>query len=106
VARVASPDVRFERADVFHWRPQRRFDTVFSAFWLSHVPPSRLGDFWNTVAAEVRRLDDGSRYRIVKVFHGPVELTGTLGTLGWSADIGPREEFIVGIAAPRADVSG
>jgi demethylmenaquinone methyltransferase/2-methoxy-6-polyprenyl-1,4-benzoquinol methylase len=130
-ARVASPDVRFERADVFRWRPQRRFDTVFFAFWLSHVPPSRLGDFWNTVAAalaprgavvfvdegpdgadrqdvaaEVRRLDDGSRYRIVKVFHDPVELTGTLGTLGWSADIRPRGEFIVGIAAPHADVSG
>lgn len=126
-ARTPSPDVRFERADVFHWRPQRRFDTVFFAFWLSHVPPSRLGDFWKTVAAalapqgtvvfvdegpagaarqevaaEIRRLGDGSQYRIVKVFHEPTELTGTLAALGWTADIRSRGEFIVGTAEPRA----
>ncbi len=87
-ARVSSSNVRFDRADVFQWRPPRRYDTVFFAFFLSHVPPSRLGDFWNTVAAalaphgkaifidegpaavareevaaDVRRLDDGSQYR-------------------------------------------
>lgn len=126
-ARTASAKVGFERVDVFKWQPQRRYDTVFFAFWLSHVPPSRLGDFWNTVAAalaphgkavfidegpsaaaraevaaEVRRLDDGSEYRIVKVFHEPEELTGELTELGWSADIRTREEFIVGIAEPRS----
>lgn len=126
-ARAASPNVRFEPADVFRWQPPRRYDTVFFAFWLSHVPPSRLGDFWHTVAtalaphgkavfidegpgaaareevaAEVRRLDDGRRYRIVKVLHDPGELTGELGALGWSADIRERGEFIVGIAEPRA----
>lgn len=125
-ARVAAPHVRFDRADVFRWRPPRRFDTVFFAFWLSHVPPARLGDFWNTVAAalaprgkaifidegpaaaaheqaaaQVRQLDDGSRYRIVKVFHDPAELTGELAASGWSADIGLRGEFIIGIAERR-----
>ncbi|MFD3312772.1 class I SAM-dependent methyltransferase [Streptomyces sp. NPDC058694] len=125
-ARTASAEVRFECADVFKWQPPRRYDTVFFAFWLSHVPPSRLGDFWNTVAAalaphgkavfidegpsaaaredvaaEVRRLDDGSEYRIVKVFHDHEELTGQLAELGWSADIRTREEFLVGIAEPR-----
>ncbi|MFG2963706.1 class I SAM-dependent methyltransferase [Streptomyces sp. NPDC048288] len=125
-ARTASVNVRFDRADVFKWRPPRRFDTVFFAFWLSHVPPSRLGDFWDTVAAaltpngkavfvdegpaaasreevaaEVRRLDDGSQYRIVKVLHDPAALTGELAAFGWSADIRLREEFIVGIAEPR-----
>ncbi|MFD8717462.1 class I SAM-dependent methyltransferase [Streptomyces sp. NPDC059629] len=50
-ARAASPNVRFDQADVFKWRPPHRFDTVFLAFFHSHVPPSRLGDFWNTVAA-------------------------------------------------------
>ncbi|WP_406212114.1 class I SAM-dependent methyltransferase [Streptomyces canus] len=126
-ARAASPNVRFDQADVFQWQPPRRFDTVFFAYWLSHVPPSRLGDFWNTVdaalapggkavfidegpagaareevAAEVRRLDDGSQYRIVKVFHDPGELTGELGALGWSADIRLQGEFIIGTAEPRA----
>ncbi|MFF4275210.1 class I SAM-dependent methyltransferase [Streptomyces sp. NPDC001536] len=126
-ARTAAPRVRFERADLFRWRPRRRFDTVFFAFWLSHVPPSRLGDFWDTVAAalapggtavfvdegpaaaareevasQVRRLEDGSAYRIVKVFHDAAELIAELGALGWSAEIEGRGEFIVGLARPRA----
>ncbi|MEV0495633.1 class I SAM-dependent methyltransferase [Streptomyces atratus] len=129
-ARVASPNVQFIQADLFTWRPQRRYDTVFFAFWLSHIPPSRLPDFWNTVAAALapngkaifiddgpgeaarekvldqqpipavlRRLDDGSPYRIVKVFHDAGKLTDDLAALGWSADV--RDvggSFIVGIA--------
>lgn len=126
-ARTAAPDVRFEQADLFRWRPRHRYDTVFFAFWLSHVPPSRLGDFWNTVAealaphgkvvfvdegpgatareevaADVRRLDDGSRYRIVKVLHDPDQLTADLTELGWSTDIRSQGEFIIGIAEPRS----
>lgn len=125
-ARTAAPDVRFEQADLFRWRPSRRYDTVFFAFWLSHVPPSRLGDFWNNVAAalapggkvvfidegpasaareevasDIRRLDDGSEYRIVKVLHDPDQLTGELAELGWSADIRAQGEFIIGVAEPR-----
>lgn len=48
-ARVAGLDVEFVQADLFDWRPTRRFDTVFFGFWLSHVPPDRFGDFWRTV---------------------------------------------------------
>ncbi|MGI5197998.1 class I SAM-dependent methyltransferase [Streptomyces sp. CA-288835] len=133
-ARVTSPNVLFTQADVFTWHPSRRYDTVFFAFWLSHVPPSRLPAFWNTVrealaphgkaifidegpgeawreeaAADgqpgsvvLRRLDDGSRHRVVKVFHEPETLTGDLAALGWSADVrlvGGRS-FIVGVAEP------
>ncbi|MFD4502222.1 hypothetical protein [Streptomyces sp. NPDC058457] len=54
------------------------------------------------VAAEVRRLDDGSRYRIVKVFHEPERLTGELAALGWSADIRQQGEFIIGTATASA----
>jgi len=49
--RTASANVRFIEADLFAWHPERRYDTVFFAFWLSHVPPARLAGFWNTVAA-------------------------------------------------------
>ncbi|MET9218151.1 class I SAM-dependent methyltransferase [Streptomyces sp. NPDC003300] len=49
--RTASSTVRFVEADVFAWQPPRRYDTVFFAFWLSHVPPARLPGFWDTVAA-------------------------------------------------------
>ncbi|MGE5286371.1 MAG: class I SAM-dependent methyltransferase [Micromonosporaceae bacterium] len=49
-----------------------------------------------------RRLNDGSEYRVVKVFYGPEDLTARLARLGWSADIrqvGTR--FLIGTATPE-----
>ncbi|MES4909114.1 MULTISPECIES: class I SAM-dependent methyltransferase [unclassified Streptomyces] len=131
--RTASPTVRFLEADLFEWRPPRRYDTVFFAFWLSHVPPRRLPDFWNTVAtalapggkaifiddgpaaaaeeevlanlpvpAVLRRLDDGSPYRVVKVFHEVRTLMDDLTALGWSVRIRPMAGNFIGIAEPPA----
>ncbi|NGN69197.1 class I SAM-dependent methyltransferase [Streptomyces sp. A7024] len=127
-ARTAAANARFAQADIFAWQPQRRYDTVFFAFWLSHVPASRFADFWSTltgalaprgkvvfidegpaeavreeVAATVRQLDDGSRYRIVKIFHDPATLTTELAALGWTADIRLRGNFLVGVAEPATE---
>ncbi|MEU0283422.1 class I SAM-dependent methyltransferase [Streptomyces sp. NPDC006195] len=130
-ARTASPTVQFVEADLFDWQPPRRYDTVFFAFWLSHVPPTRLADFWNTVATALapggkaifiddgpaaaayeevladqptptalRRLDDGSQYRIVKVFHDGRTLTDDLTAQGWSVRIRPMAGNFIGIAEP------
>jgi 2-polyprenyl-3-methyl-5-hydroxy-6-metoxy-1,4-benzoquinol methylase len=44
--RVKAASVRFEVADVFSRAAAARFDTVFFAFWLSHVPASRFAQFW------------------------------------------------------------
>ncbi|MFE4626949.1 class I SAM-dependent methyltransferase [Streptomyces mirabilis] len=130
-ARTVSPSVQFLEADLFEWQPPRRYDTVFFAFWLSHVPPSRLPGFWSTVAAALapggkaifiddgpaaaeeeevlanqpapaalRRLDDGSQYRIVKVFHDARTLTDDLTALGWSVHIRPMGGNFIGIAEP------
>jgi len=45
-ARLAdAPHVSFEVADLFSWRPTRRYDTIFFSFWLSHVPPAHLPTF-------------------------------------------------------------
>lgn len=52
-ARVADRTVSFAQADLFTWRPERRYDTVFFAFWLSHVPPARLDAFWDAVGQAV-----------------------------------------------------
>jgi SAM-dependent methyltransferase len=49
--RVRGLPVELVQADVFAWRPPRRFDTVFFAFWLTHVPPDRFAGFWSMVAA-------------------------------------------------------
>ncbi len=49
--RVRGLPVELVQADVFGWQPPRRYDTVFFAFWLTHVPPARFAAFWSTVAA-------------------------------------------------------
>jgi len=48
-SRVASPAVEYVQADLFDWRPTRRYDLVFFGFWLSHVPPSHFEGFWSLV---------------------------------------------------------
>jgi demethylmenaquinone methyltransferase/2-methoxy-6-polyprenyl-1,4-benzoquinol methylase len=36
-------------ADLFVWGPPRRYDAVFSSFWISHVPASHWADHWDLV---------------------------------------------------------
>jgi demethylmenaquinone methyltransferase/2-methoxy-6-polyprenyl-1,4-benzoquinol methylase len=113
--RVPGGSVTFVAADVLDWAPPRRFDTVFFAFWLSHVPESAFGQFWAVVRAALagdgrvlfvdehpdaaepetcaggpvveRRLRDGTRHRLIKIVRGPGELTRQLAALGWDAAI-------------------
>jgi SAM-dependent methyltransferase len=47
--------VRHVRADLFDWRPERRYDAVFFGFWLSHVPPDRFAAFWDLVRSALRK---------------------------------------------------
>jgi trans-aconitate methyltransferase len=111
-ARVGQERVRFVQADLFSWRPDRRYEVVFFGFWLSHVPLDRFEWFWSLVADCLepsgrvffcddayrtreeliegeasstvrRRLNDGSAYRAVKVPHRAADLEERLRTLGW-----------------------
>ncbi|GGV28460.1 hypothetical protein GCM10010277_10600 [Streptomyces longisporoflavus] len=50
--------------------------------------------------AVLRRLDDGSRYRVVKVFHDARTLTDDLTALGWSARVRAMAGAYVGNAEP------
>lgn len=47
--RVGRSDVRYIQADLFEWLPDRRYDAVVFAFWLSHVPPAKFDAFWKLV---------------------------------------------------------
>jgi demethylmenaquinone methyltransferase/2-methoxy-6-polyprenyl-1,4-benzoquinol methylase len=49
--RVGRPDVHYDVADLFEWRPDSDYDVVFFSFWLSHVPRTRFGDFWSRVSS-------------------------------------------------------
>lgn len=48
--KVTSDNVRWLIEDIFAYRPERHFDTVFFSFWLSHVPDDRFEQFWGLVA--------------------------------------------------------
>jgi 2-polyprenyl-3-methyl-5-hydroxy-6-metoxy-1,4-benzoquinol methylase len=117
--RLRGHDIGFVRSDVFDWVPSRRFDMVFFAFWLSHVPSVSFAPFWSLIgqwladdgrvvfvdeqvgeaAKEVylpdsseivmRHLADGSFHQIVKVFRSSADLEDALGRLGWRASVRP-----------------
>jgi demethylmenaquinone methyltransferase/2-methoxy-6-polyprenyl-1,4-benzoquinol methylase len=111
--RTGDAAVRFEVADLFEWRPSSRYDVVFFAFWLSHVPRAKFEEFWALVAEALapggravfvdepihggsheafvgdseeiveRRLADGSSHRLVRVFWDPPDLQEHLTRMGW-----------------------
>jgi ubiquinone/menaquinone biosynthesis C-methylase UbiE len=43
--KLEADNVEYIEADLFNWKPDRQYDMVFFAFWLSHVPPDRLEAF-------------------------------------------------------------
>jgi SAM-dependent methyltransferase len=115
--RVGADDrVRFVQADLFAYRPERRYDVVFFGFWLSHVPLERFDAFWSMVAEALapggrvffvddayrtpdeliegadsstirRRTSYGAGHRIVKVPHTPAGLETRLRRLGWDVRV-------------------
>ena len=127
-ARLGSEgSVRFVEADLFSWRPTRRYDSVFFGFWISHVPEERFEPFWNLVdealdregtvfffddnyRADVelvegvyspivrRELNDGTPFRVVKIPHEPAQLERRLRALNWDITVsGTAGPFYWGI---------
>lgn len=119
-ARVGTNRVRFVHADLFRWRPDRRYDVVFFGFWLSHVPSERFASFWEMVDAALkpggrvffaddgyrsadeliegersttirRTLTDGTPHRIIKVPLDPAGLERQLQSLGWNITVHPTQ---------------
>ena len=119
-ARIGSDRVHFIQADLFTWRPSRRYDVVFMGFWLSHVPAERFESFWSLVAdclepagrvfftddayrtpgelvegpssSTIRRqIPDGTAYRLVKMPHRPADLETQLRRLGWDITVSTTE---------------
>jgi 2-polyprenyl-3-methyl-5-hydroxy-6-metoxy-1,4-benzoquinol methylase len=117
-SRLNSERVRFIEANIFSWEPDRRYDVVFFGFWLSHVPLERFASFWSMVAdclkpggrvffaddgyrtpeelvegesssTIVRRLNDGTAHRAVKVPHLADELEARLAEIGWRVKVVP-----------------
>ena len=107
------PRVSVEVADLFAYRPARRYDLVAFTFWLSHVPPERLPGFFallrrsllpggvlfaidqrrapgkQTAADHLqeRSLADGRSYRIVKLYYGKRELESLFTEQGFDVQV-------------------
>jgi SAM-dependent methyltransferase len=123
-------NVELRVGDLFSWQPDRDYDVVFFAFWLSHVPESHAYRFWRTVhdalrpggrfflvdaarevpernvihgsqlpdqdsATELRRLEDGREFRIVKRSFDPDRLARDLRGHGLDASFVETGEFFV-----------
>jgi ubiquinone/menaquinone biosynthesis C-methylase UbiE len=112
--RVADDRVRYVLADLFTWSPDRTYDGVCFAFWLSHVPRERLDGLLRMVAAAlkpggkvffvdshsqhqpaaeegsqvvVRRLGDARTFRVVKNRYPPAELEARCAAAGLSVTV-------------------
>jgi 2-polyprenyl-3-methyl-5-hydroxy-6-metoxy-1,4-benzoquinol methylase len=124
--RMAGRAVEYLEADLFSWRPTRRYDFIFFSFWLSHVPAEQFAGFWDTVVAamapgarvffvdslldetskasnhtpdradrSVRKLNDGSSFEIVKVYHQPGDLQQRLGDIGLTGQVHATPTFFL-----------
>ena len=132
-ARIPSPKVRFVEADVFSWRPDGQYDVVFFSFWLSHVPPTHFERFWDIVGSclapdgrvffmdegrhfhwreeyvdeaagvVVRRLENGSEHRAIKVLWDVEELQAGLRELGWDVQCTSTGAFYWGHGTRSVD---
>ena len=133
--------VRYLRADLWDWTPDRRYDEVCFGFLLSHIPDARFDAFWALVGdalapggrvffvdsavdsmreaagpggprgpdeapgIEIRELNDGRRFRIVKHYRQPEPLRARLAGIGWAFEVSRTAEFFVygqGARAPAA----
>lgn len=133
--KLLSPNVEYAQADLFAWEPEREYDLVAFAFWLSHVPPESLDGFLRKVCRavrpggrifmvdsrlaqtstakdhpiaehdepfQVRKLNDGREFKIVKVFYEPQSLQDKFTEAGIQADVkGTENYFIYAIGTKR-----
>jgi demethylmenaquinone methyltransferase/2-methoxy-6-polyprenyl-1,4-benzoquinol methylase len=122
MANVPAPNVRRTVADAFQFVPGRPVELVVAAALVSHIPRERAAAFWAAVDGMLRpgghvfvvdeaphglwseeaggepdvvwrTLEDGRRFRIVKVLWEPEELRAMLEGLGWRAAITRHDPF-------------
>jgi len=121
-ANVPAPNVRRTVADAFQFAPAQLADLVVAAALVSHIPRERSAAFWAAVDGMLRpggqvfvfdeaphglwteetggerdvvwrTLEDGRRFRIVKVLWEPEDFRATLKGLGWHAAVTRHDPF-------------
>jgi demethylmenaquinone methyltransferase/2-methoxy-6-polyprenyl-1,4-benzoquinol methylase len=128
--KVADPRVTYAQADLFAWEPDREYDLVFFAFWLSHVPPDLLDSFLDNACNAVRpggsiciidqranfdtepltteggiyshrTVQDGRSFTIIKVIYDLGDLAEKLKSRGFEVEVREVGGFFFYILAIR-----
>jgi SAM-dependent methyltransferase len=105
-SKLGSEKVAWKIDDIFRYKPDRHYDTVFFSFWLSHVPPERFEEFWELVADS---LSPDGRVFFVDNAH-PSLSSGIPELQEWRvestgsslAGIDSRTDLITGVSTRRA----
>jgi len=124
-AKVVAPNVVTVADDLFTWRHDAPADLVVFGAVLSHIPSDRFDMFWSAIDAMLasdgrvflvdeaqhelwseeatgqdgivmRTLEDGRRFRIVKVLWDPHALAARLDRIGWRARLVREVPFFWG----------
>ncbi len=127
-SQVNDPRVRYECVNLFDWEPVEQYDLAFFAFWLSHVPESRLETFMKPVQralkpggqvflldeprgtanviptqanVQERMLMDGRKFSIIKEYYDPQELVSRLAGLGLKSISLTRGDYFFRLVAEQ-----
>lgn len=111
--KVADAHVRYQLADLFTWEAEAPIDLAFAALWFSHVPSERLPSMLAALRRavrpggqlciidepdtspvrppatedadlELRALQDGRQFQIVKIYRSPQHLTALCTDAGFA----------------------
>jgi len=122
--------VHFQQENIFEWHPIKEwhnyFDACFFGFFLSHIPPQHMDDFFKNVQlclkeggklyfidsfhidaarrdkptknmTEERTLNDGTTWEIVKIYYSTKDLEERLRQYGFTGSVSSTETaFILG----------
>lgn len=123
--------VEFVCADLFEWKPTRRYDAVVFGFWISHVPDERFESFWSMLRQALkpdgtvfffddnyrpdheliegpsspvveRKLHDGTAFRVIKMPYTAAPLESRLRTLDWDLTVTEVGNFYWGTGTHRS----
>jgi SAM-dependent methyltransferase len=129
-AKVDAGNVTTVAADVMTWRPDAPADLIVFGALFSHIPSDRFDAFWSAVdemlapggrvfvideaphalwpeewtaqdEVVIRTLQDGRRFRVVKVLWEPEALAGRLWSIGWVATFLREDPFYWGVVTRR-----
>jgi 2-polyprenyl-3-methyl-5-hydroxy-6-metoxy-1,4-benzoquinol methylase len=119
--KINSFQVNYQQLDLFSWQPNKQYNLVFFAFWLSHIPLEKIDEFFKKVYRAVRpsgkvflidsrfsesssakkdvhqtrKLNDGREFKIFKIYYQPEELLEKLTNAGFQTDVKITDNYFL-----------